>query len=762
MQLEAAKAIHKGSSISRQVQEKRQPFFRKEGEGGFFSKLNESSISFFNPNSIQPKLTIGQPNDKFEVEADAMADKVVQRLNDPNSEPISNTGASSRSLQTKSIVQKKCSHCEEKEKLQKKEEEIEGDIALQRKPIFESNTTEQTEAGIQPKLTPSIQTKCSTCELKEKLQKKEINPLKNVISVQASTANSSLEASPDLQSRLNSSKGKGSALSSSTQANMGAAFGADFDKVKVHTGSDAIQMNKALGAQAFTYGNDIYFNQGKYDTSSNTGQHLLAHELTHTIQQGSSKSIQRNTTRGAGGCGPPRAVDEDNSGAKGAGATAHRQIQSFLTPRILAELPIPRATKTNMDNRRCQRTGINLGFADLFSLGQSNVGIAEIKPIAWANRYAVPESEHYMRRGRQSMGRYSGIGSCSSRRQGNDDVEFAEERLGVDRSSPASFYKISNILLNDTIIGRFDGDNNRLLKAKLVAPGAVGYWCTGEGTNTYTCGVSQQETEEYIDRVLLPAQDLLDEFLEENIGRPLEDLINNFSINNVFSAGQGAVSGLYAQQLAIINSMLPPGVTVQMLINTLFSEIGPHVRPVIITMLRRFKSILINRLRLAIRSVLRETIRESLIALCVGVPVVTFVQLMNELKKLMKEMAERMLPELATAVLAALAVEAMAAMLGILQQIVVNTVGAILEFLGVVGEFILDILMGVLRVLAILLIAVMIIGVIVLALAALITAFDPVPGDEVALGGLAAALATLIPIVWSFVLNGPEGGPETT
>lgn len=44
-------------------------------------------------------------------------------------------------------------------------------------------------------------------------------------------------------------------------------------------------MNKQLGAQAFTHGSDIYFNEGKYDTNSKGGKHLLAHELTHVVQQ---------------------------------------------------------------------------------------------------------------------------------------------------------------------------------------------------------------------------------------------------------------------------------------------------------------------------------------------------------------------------------------------------------------------------------------------------------------------------------------------
>ncbi len=47
-------------------------------------------------------------------------------------------------------------------------------------------------------------------------------------------------------------------------------------------------MNKGLGAQAFTHGSDIYFNEGKYDPDSNSGKRLLAHESTHTVQQGGS------------------------------------------------------------------------------------------------------------------------------------------------------------------------------------------------------------------------------------------------------------------------------------------------------------------------------------------------------------------------------------------------------------------------------------------------------------------------------------------
>lgn len=62
---------------------------------------------------------------------------------------------------------------------------------------------------------------------------------------------------------------------------MGEAMGADFSNVNIHEGSKA----SAVGALAYTQGNDIHFAQGKFDTSSNSGKALLGHELAHVVQQ---------------------------------------------------------------------------------------------------------------------------------------------------------------------------------------------------------------------------------------------------------------------------------------------------------------------------------------------------------------------------------------------------------------------------------------------------------------------------------------------
>lgn len=110
--------------------------------------------------------------------------------------------------------------------------------------------------------------------------------------VQEKSENTGSEVPASVESRIQSSKGSGDQLPDNVRGNMEEHMGADFSDVKIHTGSDAAQMSSDIHALAFTHGNDIYFKDGEYDPESKTGQHLLAHELTHTIQQGAS-SVQK-------------------------------------------------------------------------------------------------------------------------------------------------------------------------------------------------------------------------------------------------------------------------------------------------------------------------------------------------------------------------------------------------------------------------------------------------------------------------------------
>jgi len=91
----------------------------------------------------------------------------------------------------------------------------------------------------------------------------------------------------DTADRINRARGGGQTLDTAIQQKMGEAMGADFSDVRVHTGGESNQLNEQLGARAFTTGRDVFFRDGEYNPGSSSGQELIAHELTHVVQQGS-------------------------------------------------------------------------------------------------------------------------------------------------------------------------------------------------------------------------------------------------------------------------------------------------------------------------------------------------------------------------------------------------------------------------------------------------------------------------------------------
>src|SRR5215470_12360814 len=90
---------------------------------------------------------------------------------------------------------------------------------------------------------------------------------------------------PNVERAIESSRGGGQSLDSGIQKQMGRALNADFSGVRVHTDAGADGLNRSLSAKAFTTGRDIYFRQGEYNPGSSSGRELLAHELTHVVQQ---------------------------------------------------------------------------------------------------------------------------------------------------------------------------------------------------------------------------------------------------------------------------------------------------------------------------------------------------------------------------------------------------------------------------------------------------------------------------------------------
>jgi rubredoxin len=122
-----------------------------------------------------------------------------------------------------------------------------------------------------------IQRKCPECKLKKEeeekiLQAKEIS-------------GSAPEVTPELEASISAVRGGGQPLPESTRAFFEPRFGQDFSRVRIHTDANAAESARAMNAMAFIIGHDISFGTGKYDHRTHNDKLLLAHELTHTIQQ---------------------------------------------------------------------------------------------------------------------------------------------------------------------------------------------------------------------------------------------------------------------------------------------------------------------------------------------------------------------------------------------------------------------------------------------------------------------------------------------
>ena len=195
---------------------------------------------------IQAKLNIGEPNDKYEREADHTAVQVVQQIN-----------SSSQNQQS-----------------------------VQRDESMESEEKEEEELQMKPDIS-QIQRHESMEQESEDLQMKSLVQRKDNVG--------GGEASSDLESSIKGARGGGQSLDPSLQEKMGLAMGADFSGVKVHTDSQSDQLNKSIQAKAFTTGQDLFFRQGAYEPSSRGGQELIAHELTHVVQQ-NGNVVQRKPT----------------------------------------------------------------------------------------------------------------------------------------------------------------------------------------------------------------------------------------------------------------------------------------------------------------------------------------------------------------------------------------------------------------------------------------------------------------------------------
>jgi hypothetical protein len=260
---------------------------------------NFGRVSVFPPMRvpIQPKLKVSEPDDVYEQEADRVADTVM-RMPEPmiqRKAPCPAGAASCKEeeavVQTKPLsitplVQRQADEeeKEDEEPVQAKLDSAPGMISVQRQE--EEEEKKEKEEPIQTKLisehaVPSLQRQPE--EEEEKKDEEE--------TVQTQRASDQSPAvTPSFEASLSVIKDSGQPLSDNVRSFFEPRFGHDFSNVRVHYDDQAVESARAVNARAFTLGPDVVFGAGQYMPGTAAGRKLLAHELTHVVQQNGGRT----------------------------------------------------------------------------------------------------------------------------------------------------------------------------------------------------------------------------------------------------------------------------------------------------------------------------------------------------------------------------------------------------------------------------------------------------------------------------------------
>jgi hypothetical protein len=225
---------------------------------------NQAVQRLIDSRAVQPKLTVGAPNDVYEQEADRVADHVMGMS--------PQTAAGSAGTQT---VHRTEVHRAEDDK----KKDAKGTDAPKKEGGKAGGKEAGGKDGGKDKKKEDDKAKRKPILDDEKDKKDE--------EVQREATDEALvpEVSPALEASLDAQHGGGEPLPDSLKEFFEPRIGADLSDVRIHTDQRAADAAAELEAQAFTHERDVYFGAGYFEPESTRGRWLLAHELTHTVQQ---------------------------------------------------------------------------------------------------------------------------------------------------------------------------------------------------------------------------------------------------------------------------------------------------------------------------------------------------------------------------------------------------------------------------------------------------------------------------------------------
>ncbi|MBN1262103.1 MAG: DUF4157 domain-containing protein [Anaerolineae bacterium] len=336
------------------------------------------------PPLLQARLVLGKPHDRYEQEADQVADLVMQLNELPSprrpGRPVEPAPLLERITP---LVQRQVEPEEEEEeepiqafgRIQRQaaaapEEEKEEEAPLQTAGHIQRQSTPSQEEEKEEEETPVVGFPGSAIARKpvsrawlqrQSATEKEEEEEKTASRLPREKRSRAIEIPEGFQARLTAEQGHGASLPANTRRVMEARFGVNFDQIRIHTGSAAGRMATDIQAQAFTVGQDIYFGAGYYDPDSLQGQRLIAHELAHTLQQTPALRDRRARDRDIAG-GVIRRQQTLTPAARPSGTKIHSEILPAFgesNSDLFTEVRIPGAKKHVVEEGKA-------GIADFF------------------------------------------------------------------------------------------------------------------------------------------------------------------------------------------------------------------------------------------------------------------------------------------------------------------------------------------------------------------------------------------------------------
>ena len=229
---------------------------------------------------IQTKLAVSPVDDAYEREADRVAEQVMTMTTPPVPSPTAAGEAEKGSQPVHRQAPVEEEELQTKPLLQRQEEEEE----LQMKPVLQRQEEEE-ELQMKPLLQRQAEEE-EELQMKPLLQRQEEEEEEEEEEIQTQPAGShTATVSDNLETEIRAARGNGQPLSGIVRGPMERAFGVDFRNVRVHTDREADALSQRLSARAFTTGKDVFFRAGEYSPGSDSGRELIAHELTHVVQQ---------------------------------------------------------------------------------------------------------------------------------------------------------------------------------------------------------------------------------------------------------------------------------------------------------------------------------------------------------------------------------------------------------------------------------------------------------------------------------------------